>query len=94
MINEIAKRFWPTRRWWHHSKMKQGPAQRFTWRDLQFIVGTDAIGAEPVRTYAQFPTNTMVVGLAVLITCPVAVSFPDLASTQNVTIVSPCSLAA
>ncbi len=40
------------------------------------------------------PANTIVTGLAFLITWPVGASSPDVASTRNVTTVSPCSLAA
>ena len=40
------------------------------------------------------PANTIVTGLAFLITWPVGASSPDVASTRNVTTVSPSSLAA
>src|SRR5712691_8215624 len=40
------------------------------------------------------PVNTIVTGLAFLVTSPVGVSLPEPVSTRNVTTVSPCSLAA
>ena len=46
------------------------------------------------RRSHRLPVNTMVTGLAFRITWPVGASDPEPASTRNVTMVSPCSLAA